>query len=261
MAVKPLNDEQKRDAERLRAIFQQRQTEDPSLTQESLAHACDWKTQGAANQYLLGKIPLNLSALIKFSKALNTPPASISPSLAAQLREAAVTTPRVADKLAVTSMHHVAQDHRSYDENVSLAPADIRPIPVISPIQAGRLREITDPYPPGAGFDVEYTSEDVSRWTFALEIEGTSMLPEFRPKDRVIIDPELSPNPGDFVAAKNTKEEATFKKYKLRGIDANGNNIFELVPLNDEYPTLRSDVDHLEIIGVMVEHRKKYRRL
>lgn len=86
------------------------------------------------------------------------------------------------------------------------------------------------------------------------------MLPEFRPGDRVIIDPEMSPSPGDFVVAKNGREEATFKKYRPRGINVEGNTVFELVPLNDDYPTMRSDTEHLEIIGVLVEHRKKYRK-
>jgi len=43
-------------------------------------------------------------------------------------------------------------------------------------------------------------------------------------------------------------------------MDARGNTVFELVPLNDDYATLRSDTDHLVVIGVMVEHRKRYRR-
>jgi hypothetical protein len=42
-------------------------------------------------------------------------------------------------------------------------------------------------------------------------------------------------------------------------MDAAGNMVFELIPLNDDYPTLRSDVDHIRIVGTMVEHRK-YRR-
>lgn len=154
----------------------------------------------------------------------------------------------------------VEQSRASYDINVRTVDAGLRPIPVISAIQAGKLKEISDPYPPGAGFDVEYTSDDVSPWTFALEIEGESMLLEFRPGDRVIIDPDMAPNPGDFVAAKNTREEATFKKYRPRRMDENGNTIFELVPLNPDYPVMQSDVEHLEIIGVMIEHRKRYRR-
>lgn len=149
-----------------------------------------------------------------------------------------------------------------FDRNVEPVAMGVRPIPVISAIQAGRMREIADPYPSGAGFAVEYVDQGdaYSRWAFGLEIEGDSMLPEFREGDRVIIDPNLSPNPGDYVAARNGKEEATFKKYRPRGIDKNGNDIFELCPLNPDYPTMRSDTEHLYIIGVMVEHRKKYRR-
>ena len=147
-----------------------------------------------------------------------------------------------------------------FDKNVLPAAVGKRAIPVISAIQAGALKEINDPYAAGDGFAVEYTDDNMSKWAFALEIEGESMLPEFRPGDRVLIDPELAPNPGDFVVAKNGKQEATFKKYRPRGVDADGNTIFELVPLNDDYAIMRSDTETLQIIGVMLEHRKKYRR-
>jgi len=148
-----------------------------------------------------------------------------------------------------------------FDENVSLARLGGRPIPVISAVQAGALKDMETPYSPGAGFAVEYTDdENLSRWAFSLEVEGESMTPDFRPGDRVIIDPDLAPNPGDFVVAKNGGEQATFKKYRPRGMDINGNMVFELVPLNQDYATLRSDIDHLVVIGVMVEHRKRYRR-
>lgn len=147
-----------------------------------------------------------------------------------------------------------------FDANTKPAPLGMRPYPVISSIQAGALKEISTPYAPGDGFDVEYGDDDTSKWSFFLEIEGDSMLPDFRPGDRVLIDPEVTPRPGDFVAARNTKQEATFKKYRVRGLDAAGNEVFELVPLNDDYPTLRSDEQHLCIIGTMIEHRRKFRR-
>ena len=86
------------------------------------------------------------------------------------------------------------------------------------------------------------------------------MLPEYRPGDRVIIDPNVTPQPGDCVVAKNGDDEATFKKYRPRGIDAQGRLVFELVPLNDDYPTIRSDVTPAHIVGTMVEHRKYRRR-
>lgn len=147
-----------------------------------------------------------------------------------------------------------------FDANVVNVVAGKRAYPVISAVQAGLLREISDPYSPGDGFDIEYGDDSWSEWTFALEIDGLSMLPEFRPGDRVLVDPKIAPRPGDFVVAKNTREEATFKKYRLRGQDARGNDVFELVPLNEDFPTIRSDEHQLVVIGVMVEHRKRYRR-
>lgn len=148
-----------------------------------------------------------------------------------------------------------------FDENVKPAPQGTRPIPVISAVQAGALRDMESPYEPGDGYAIEYTDDmGLSRWTFALDIEGQSMMPEFRPGDRVIVDPEVSPNPGDFVVARNGSNQATFKKYRPRGIDQQGNMVFELVPLNDDYPTMRSDIEHLIVLGVLMEHRKKYRR-
>lgn len=147
-----------------------------------------------------------------------------------------------------------------FDSNVRPAHLGMRPYPVISSIQAGMLKEICTPYGPGDGFDVEFGDDDASQWSFFLEIEGDSMLPDFRPGDRVLIDPDVSPRPGDFVAARNTKQEATFKKYRVRGIDESGHEIFELVPLNDDYPVMRSDEHHLVVIGTMIEHRRKFRR-
>ena len=147
-----------------------------------------------------------------------------------------------------------------FDANAKPVPLGMRPYPVISCVQAGMLKEISVPYGPGDGFDVEFGDDDTSKWSFFLEIEGDSMLPDFRPGDRVLIDPEVTPRPGDFVAARKTKQEATFKKYRVRGIDELGAEIFELVPLNDNYPVLRSDEHHLVVIGTMIEHRRKFRR-
>lgn len=147
-----------------------------------------------------------------------------------------------------------------FDENVKPASPSLRRIPVISSIQAGALRDMENPYPPGAGYAYEYTDQDLSEWAFALDVEGLSMMPDFRPGDRIMVDPDISPNPGDYVVARNGSEQATFKKYRPRGIDSFGNLIFELVPLNDDYPTLRSDTESLSVIGVVTEHRKKLRR-
>lgn len=143
--------------------------------------------------------------------------------------------------------------------NVESAPIGSHRIPLVSYVQAGEWKGHVEPYNAAADYESLLTDMDLSDVAFALEIKGDSMLPEFKPGDRVIIDPEIAPQPGDFVVAKNGNEEATFKKYRPRGINERGETVFELVPLNDDYPSMRSDVMQIAIIGTMVEHRK-YRK-
>ncbi len=132
-------------------------------------------------------------------------------------------------------------------------------IPLISHVQAGVWTEVIDNFQPGDADEWLVADLEVSPSTFALQIKGDSMLPEFKPGDRVIIDPDVTPQPGDFVVAKNGDDGATFKKYRPRGLGANGQPVFELAPLNDDYPTLRSDTQPIKIIGTMVEHRRPRR--
>lgn len=143
--------------------------------------------------------------------------------------------------------------------NVTEVSVGVTKIPLISYIQAGIWTEILDNFQVGDADEWLFTDQAASSHTFALEIKGDSMLPEFRPGDRVIIDPEVFPSPGDYVAAKNGGQEATFKKYRPRGTNAHGDVIFELVPLNEDFPSIRSDIEPVRIVGTMVEHRK-YRR-
>ena len=87
-------------------------------------------------------------------------------------------------------------------------------------------------------------------------LTGESKPVEKKTGDKVIIDPEIRPNPGDYVAAKCCgKEEATFKKYKARGTDTNGNELFDLVPLNGDWETIHAGPDNpCQIIGTMLVH-------
>jgi len=88
------------------------------------------------------------------------------------------------------------------------------------------------------------------------------MLPEFHEGDKIVIDPEVAPQPGDLVIAKlDGDDEATFKKYRPRGVDSTGAPVIELVPLNDDWPTLTITADKPgRIMGTMVEHRRYRRR-
>jgi SOS-response transcriptional repressor LexA len=99
------------------------------------------------------------------------------------------------------------------------------------------------------------TDHNVSNKAFAIEIEGDSMKPKFKSGDRVVIEPDIRPEPGDFVAA-SIGGAITFRKYRERGEGG-----FELVPLNDDWPTVSSASDSdVRVVGVMIEHRS-YRTL
>lgn len=132
-------------------------------------------------------------------------------------------------------------------------------IPLISYVQAGLWASPEENFRLNDGqFEYIITDLTLSRTAFALKVKGRSMEPEFVEGDRIVIDPEICPSPGDYVVAMNGDNEVTFKKYRARGIIDN-EEVFELVPLNPDYPTLSSLHSPITILGTMVEHRR-YRR-
>lgn len=139
-------------------------------------------------------------------------------------------------------------------------PQPVFRYPLISILQAGHWKETLNPFEPGDGEEFIPSFLCYGAGTFVLRIEDESMQPEFNPGDLVLIDPTLEPRPGDLVVARNGEEQAIFRKFRLRGNDQHGNKIFELKPLNDDFPTYQSsDSVHMEIVGVMVEHHR-YRK-
>ncbi|PNO63248.1 LexA family protein [Aeromonas caviae] len=145
-------------------------------------------------------------------------------------------------------------------QNLEIAPPDIHRIPVISYVQAGVWTETSELREYDGNWVYITTDLELGERAFAIELKGHSMEPEFVEGDVVLIDPDEHPHPGDFVVAKNGEEAATFKKYRPRGIGEDGQEVFELVPLNDDFPTMRSDRQHIQIIGTMVEHRRRRKR-
>jgi len=150
-------------------------------------------------------------------------------------------------------------DNDNYEINAIGSQKSSYKVPKISWVQAGSWSEAVDHHPPGGADDYLITDIKASDHAFALDIRGNSMTPEFKDGDKIIVDPLVQPNPGDFVVAKNDKGEVTFKKYRPRGYTPEGQLIFELVPLNDDYASLRSDITLISIVGTVIEHRKRLR--
>jgi transcriptional regulator with XRE-family HTH domain len=81
MAKRKLTPQELDAAKRLENLWNQRKHE-LGLTQEKVAHLCGWGTQGAFSQYLRGRIPLNLDAVLKIAKVIQVEPESIMPEIA-----------------------------------------------------------------------------------------------------------------------------------------------------------------------------------
>jgi len=130
-------------------------------------------------------------------------------------------------------------------QNLEIAPPDIHRIPVISYVQAGIWTETSEIREYDGNLVYITTDLELGERAFAIELKGHSMEPEFVEGDIVLIDPDEHPHPG---------------KYRPRGVGEDGQEVFELVPLNDDFPTMRSDRQHIHIIGTMVEHRRRRKR-
>lgn len=151
--------------------------------------------------------------------------------------------------------------------NVEPLRGHMKRIPILSYVQAGCPNGCEQIHARQAALengDFIWVDAELPDECFALKVVGKSMQPDFLEGDILVIDPTIAPTPGDFVVASRNgfsdEFETTFKKYKPRGYDEHGNLYFELIPLNDDFPKYDSRVDELTITGVLVEHRRSYRR-
>ena len=94
------------------------------------------------------------------------------------------------------------------------------------------------------GLETVETSMPVNDHTFAMQIEGDSMLPRFSSQTRVIVEPDLAPQDGNMVVAFQNGA-VTCKQLVRDGLE------YFLKPVNPQYltrPVLLS-----QVIGVVIE--------
>jgi SOS-response transcriptional repressor LexA len=144
--------------------------------------------------------------------------------------------------------------------NVVAVPLGTHPVPLIGYDQVLDWVKANGQYALSGEATRLMTELELSASAFALEIQGEMMLPKFMPGDRILVDPDLPAQPGDFVVAVIDEHETTFQKYRSKGKNQTGEDVFELAPLNPDYPSVRSDQAQIRIVGVMVEHRTYRRR-
>ena len=148
--------------------------------------------------------------------------------------------------------HKLPSETVALDQNVSSPiPLAGRLIPVISWIQAGTWTTV-DSVPEGTQFD-EWLPPNpkCGKNGYGLEVVGESMLPDFRPGDKIYVNPDFQPDglkTGDLVIMSCEGEaEATFKKL----IVESGN--MYLQPLNPDWPEKTMPlVDGCKLVGKVV---------
>lgn len=94
----------------------------------------------------------------------------------------------------------------------------------------------------------------LSQQSFAFRVEEQAMTPAILRDDVVIIDPRLSPQPGDCVLALQ-QQVAMLRIWRQRSSE-DGVTQFELAPANINFPELHSSRDKLKLIGTLVELRR-----
>ncbi|KPV08911.1 hypothetical protein APR50_10600 [Variovorax paradoxus] len=133
-------------------------------------------------------------------------------------------------------------------------------VPLISWVEAGLLSDISDPFQPGDADEWVTASEShPSKGSFALRVTGSSMTspdPEaqynFPDGTVLLVDPERSVDPGDFVIAKDVEtQKATFKRLAYDG------GRWYLRPLNPNFKTVEIDDPKLRIIGRVIEYQRR----
>lgn len=118
------------------------------------------------------------------------------------------------------------------DNNVSYPlPIAGRLVPVISWVQAGTWTSV-ESVPAGTQFEESLPpNPKCGKYGYGLEVVGESMLPDFRPGDKIYVNPEFQINDlktGDLViVACDGETEATFKKLI---VESNGMYLEQLNP-------------------------------
>ncbi|AWN73456.1 XRE family transcriptional regulator [Legionella anisa] len=101
-------------------------------------------------------------------------------------------------------------------------------------------------------------TNQIGKNAFALRILDDSMSPEIRINDIQIVDPSISPNPGDFVVVKiSGKQDVIICQYKKLSYTSSE---FELLTLNDNWPNIAvNESDQVEIVGTVIQNIRTYR--
>lgn len=163
--------------------------------------------------------------------------------------------------LRFKDLSDVNKAQRDGDNFKVVKQESVRYVPLLNFVQAGEFCEyhddaISNEFRPIFG---EGYGENV----YWVALEGDSMEPDFKSGELVLIDPDIQPNPADYVVAlKAGEKKVTFKMWRPRGFDEKtGEEYSQLIPSNENYPIIDSRFTPFTICGVAVERKQMLRAL
>lgn len=214
------------DSDRLRQLWEQRH----ELSQREFGRRYEIGTGAAVSHYLTGRTPLNLSAVIKFAKGLGCTVEEISPSLALLAKSAESLSNRVEEVSSVALKQRV---------------------PILS--DDFLLGHTTIPEQQRTEKNSIVSSLVLTEGAFAWILPDHSMMPEFLSGDLLLFESKVIARPGYFVLAQYNNR-IIFRKYTEQTMEEK--LIFNLKPLNSDYPIVSNISKEIKILGVLKEMRR-----
>ncbi len=228
------------------------------------------KTLAERLRYAMEVIPLKKIKGVDLARAVGVKPPSVSDWLSGKSKTMEGENLLKASKFLGVNPHWLATGYGSPSDintknenkdlsNIIFRDLNLHKIPVLDYVQAGFWHEVV--YDGSTPHSYTYTDYlgSTPEAMFSVIVQGNSMEPDFKEGDMLIVDASINPKPGSYVIAQNGSHEATFKKYRVLSHDEYGRDIFELIPLNTDYPTLSSTTHDIRIIGVVVRHMRDFK--
>lgn len=105
---------------------------------------------------------------------------------------------------------------------------------------------------------LELAALSAANTVFEVDVVDEAMVPEFKVRDRVRVDPTATAGPGSYVVAV-AGGQLLLRKLRVLSLSNEGPAACELVPLNQDFPIVPSAQVPIKLLGVVVEQRRFFR--
>lgn len=147
-----------------------------------------------------------------------------------------------------TAAHPASQHAQSQHPSSDLPPLHAPSVPLLGFAQAGAGGFFDDAgFPAGQGWDLIELPSASGEGSYALQVQGDSMLPLYRHGDKLVVEPGAPIRKGDRVVVKTTTGEVMAKVLEKRTSAS-----VELISLNPEHPPRRLATTEIEWLARIV---------